>query len=187
MNVAIIVARDLWDGIGLNGAMPWRLPTDLKRFRYITNGSALIMGRVTYETLAQRALPNRAQVVISSSEETRKRYGKDVYTASTLWEAVEKARKAAKWLGRDDEIYIAGGAAIYNLAMDAGIVNKVYLTTVQGEYLCDTHWKWKPTNEWTRTEHEVVHARGADTNDMIFCTWVNESASTLSHSTLYAA
>jgi len=69
--IAIIVAMDLNRGIGLKGDMPWRLSADLKRFKSLTMGHPVIMGRRTFESLPKGALPGRTNIVISSSPSFR--------------------------------------------------------------------------------------------------------------------
>jgi len=68
MSIATIWCRNKDDVVGINNDLPWKIPSDLKRFRRLTNGKTLILGRKTYESLPNRTLPNRKLLVITSNK-----------------------------------------------------------------------------------------------------------------------
>jgi len=103
--------------IGRGNALPWKLRSDLQRFKRITMGHALIMGRKTYESIG-RPLPGRQTIVLSRSQETRFE-GVDV--ATTLDDALEMVQK-------DTHAFVVGGAEIYRLAMPR--ITRLYLTRI---------------------------------------------------------
>lgn len=109
-------SKSLWheNVIGVNGNLPWHYPEDLQHFKQKTSGKVVVMGRITWESLGCRALPNRDNVVISRSEVE----GVDHY------DSVEKAFQSyAK-----REIWVIGGAQIYRLALP--YLHKLYVTYI---------------------------------------------------------
>ena len=121
--------------IGSGTALPWRLPRDMKRFKQLTMGHTVVMGRTTYETL-DGPLPGRRNVVLS--RDPRRSYeGADVVT--TLDDALSLA-------GDDDEVFVAGGAEIYRLALPHA--DRIYLTVVHAEVAGDTLFPPFDESEW---------------------------------------
>lgn len=153
-------------GIGKNGKIPWHIPEDLKRFRQITSGYPVIMGRKTFESIG-RPLPNRTNIVITHSAGlARPRLArlKGCIVAYSLEDAIEKARKPevlrVKHLGgvtattpRGDELFIIGGGQIYAQAID--LADKLYLTIVEGTYDADTFFP--DYSEFTKVISEEKH------------------------------
>ena len=150
-NIALIAALDRRHAIGRGNALPWHLPADLKRFKTLTMGHHLLMGRRTWESIG-RPLPGRTTVVVS-------RGGVEVpagvLTAASLEEAVKLAAAAG-----DDEAFVAGGAELYRRALPRA--DRLYLTRVlapvQGDVLFPA---WNPA-EWRLIERRDL-AAGADT------------------------
>ena len=103
-----MVAFDENRVIGKNNALIWHLPADLKRFKALTTGHVIIMGRKTYESIG-RPLPNRTTVVISRQQDLK-------IEGVILAHSVEEAILKAKSISRDD-IFIVGGAEIYQLSL----------------------------------------------------------------------
>ena len=128
MKVSIIVAVDKKRGIGKDGKMPWNIPEDLKMFRQVTMGHPVIMGRKTFESMGKR-LPGRTNIVISKDPNLKIT---DCKIATSLEDAIEIAREA---LG-STEAFVIGGGQIFSQAIN--IVDKIYLTLVEGEYQVDT-------------------------------------------------
>ena len=120
--------------IGRDGDLPWRMSDDLRRFKRLTMGHHIVMGRKTFESIG-RTLPGRTSVVISRSA----RYGEpSVRVARSLDEALTIATG-------DREVFITGGARIYALAMP--LIERVYLTRIHAELEGDTFF---PEVDWTR-------------------------------------
>jgi dihydrofolate reductase len=104
----ILVAFDENRVIGKNNALIWHIPADLKRFKALTTGHVIIMGRKTFESIG-RPLPNRTTVVISRQQDLK-------IEGVILAHSVEEAILKAKSISRDD-IFIVGGAEIYQLSL----------------------------------------------------------------------
>lgn len=149
MRISIVVALDQKRGIGKNNDLLFRIPEDLKRFRELTDGRPIIMGRKTFESIG-RVLPNRTNIIITRDKNFK---ATGTIIVHSLEEALEKARNVilskAKDLGdssshhrltqndiRSQEIFIIGGGQIFEQALP--LVQKLYLTLVEGDYGADT-------------------------------------------------
>jgi len=115
--ISIIAAIASNRVIGRNGGLPWHLPADLRRFREITAGHAVIMGRKTFESIG-RPLPDRVNIVISRQSG----YGADgIVVAGSLQAAIALA-------AGEDEVFICGGGEIYQKALS--LADRIYLTVL---------------------------------------------------------
>ncbi|MBI2020803.1 dihydrofolate reductase [Candidatus Daviesbacteria bacterium] len=114
--------------IGQKGKLPWYIPNELKRFKEITMGHPIIMGRKTHESIG-RVLPGRTNIVITSQEN---------YSAPGCKVAhnLDEALRLATLAQGNDEIFVIGGGQIYEQAMQ--VTNKLYLTYVDKEIEGDT-------------------------------------------------
>ena len=140
--VSLIVAYDRNKLIGKDGKMPWFIDGELRRFRELTTGNVVIMGRKTIEAIG-KPLPNRVNIVISRD----KNYDGCIM-ARSFDEAMEKARETG--LG----IYITGGSTVYAPAID--IVDKMYITEIDAEYEGDTYFPDFDENDFIRTVDEEI-------------------------------
>lgn len=122
--VAIIVAVAARHAIGAAGSIPFRISGDMKRFREITMGKPIIMGRRTFESLPKGALPGRRNIVVTRQTDYRP---EGAETASSLEAAIALAAQSAP-----DEIMVIGGGEIYAQAL--GGTNRIYLTEVSADY-----------------------------------------------------
>ena len=111
--------------LGLNGRLIFHIPMDLKRFKEITSGHTIIMGRKTFESIGM-PLPNRTNIVITHDDEY---FAEGATIANSLDEALQLAEG-------DGEIFIIGGGEIYKEAI--GKAHKLYLTIVEGNPEADT-------------------------------------------------
>ncbi|HVT45317.1 MAG TPA: dihydrofolate reductase [Thermoanaerobaculia bacterium] len=118
--ISIIVAVSDNGVIGRDNALPWRLSADLKRFKRITMGHHLVMGRKTFESIG-RPLPGRTTIVVSRQPSLR---AEGAIVAPSLDAAIAAA-------GDDEEIFIAGGAEIYRQAIEKA--GRIYLTRVHAQ------------------------------------------------------
>jgi dihydrofolate reductase len=119
MLISIIVAMDEQRGIGKEGYLPWHLSADLKRFKHLTMGHHLIMGRKTYESIG-RPLPGRTMIVITRN----RRYAAE----GCLIAASLKAALAIAEQRGETEAFIAGGGQVFSQAL--AIADRIYLTQV---------------------------------------------------------
>ena len=138
--VALIVARDRAGVIGANGRLPWHLPADLRRFRALTMGKPLLMGRRTYESIG-RPLPGRRSIVLSRDPRF---CAPGCEVAHSLDEALERAAAAGV------EIMIGGGAELYRQALP--LAGRVYLTQVQAHCRGGLRFPPLPPAEWREVE-----------------------------------
>jgi len=142
--ISIIVAvSDDW-GIGLNNDLLWNLPEDLKRFRSLTIGNTIVMGKRTWESLPKRPLPGRINVVITDNPgETFE----GAVTAYSIEDAIQKCSS-------EGEVFIIGGGSIYRQFMP--IADRLYITHVHKKTQADVFfpvidpvvWKVVATEEF---------------------------------------
>ena len=140
-SLALVVAMTPDRVIGLDGDMPWHIPEDLRHFRRVTMGHAIIMGRKTHESIG-RPLPKRRNIVITRSRE-RAFEGCDV--AHSLDEAIALARA-----GGDDEPRVVGGGAIYTMALP--LATKLFLTEVDLDVAGDTFFPAYDPDSWREVD-----------------------------------
>ncbi|MBP5247748.1 MAG: dihydrofolate reductase [Fibrobacter sp.] len=119
MKISVIVAVSENDVIGKDGHLPWRLSQDLKRFKAITTGHHIVLGRKNYEDIG-RPLPNRVNLVLSRNANFE---APGCVVVPSLEQAFEIARKSG-----EEELFIIGGAHVYECAMP--MATKLYLTRV---------------------------------------------------------
>jgi dihydrofolate reductase len=125
--ISIIVAVDEKRGIGKNNDLLVKIPADLKRFKEITSGHPIVMGRKTFESIG-RVLPNRTNIIITRDPE----YKEDgAVVVHSLDEAIEQAKSASG----SSEIFIIGGGQIFEQALP--MTDRIYLTLVKGDYEAD--------------------------------------------------
>ena len=136
--------------IGYQNQLLYAIPSDMTRFRMLTTGHTIIMGRKTFESLPNGALPNRRNIVISKTREQIA--GCEVF--GSLEEALEARKEAA-----EDECFIIGGASIYEQALP--FADKLYLTIVEKEpEAADTFFPEINPAEWKVTEKEMRNENG---------------------------
>lgn len=131
MSVSLIVAMDENRLIGNKNALPWHFKEDLKFFKRTTSGHTVAMGRKTFESIRDALggpLPNRKNVVFSRRVES--------IEGAHVVRDVEAYMKAAA--GKDEEIFVIGGAKIYALALP--YAKRLYITHVEGAYVGDTYF-----------------------------------------------
>jgi dihydrofolate reductase len=151
----IIVAVSRNGIIGRDGDMPWRLSTDLKRFKAMTLGKPVVMGRKTYDSIG-KPLPGRPHVVISRQAVIDH---PDVQMAHSLAEALAIAEDLARKKG-EDEICILGGGEIYRQAI--GLADRMCVTHVETEVDGDTAFPAIDPALWAAVESTEVAAGEKD-------------------------
>ncbi|MFK7769920.1 MAG: dihydrofolate reductase [Mariniblastus sp.] len=145
--LSMIVAASENDVIGVDGDLPWRLSADLKRFKKLTMGHHIIMGRKTFDSIG-RLLPGRTTVIVT-------RQNNFVFDGAKVVNSIEEAVEACFAPNDDGQVdecpFITGGAEIYRLALP--LVTEIQLTRVHTEIEGDTvlpeiNWsQWKLTNQ----------------------------------------
>jgi len=156
-NISIIVAIAENRAIGKDNKLLWHVSEDLKRFKKLTTGHTLIMGRKTFESL-QKFLAGRRIIVLTRDREFNPG---NAETAHSLDQAVSLTEG-------EQEIFIAGGAEIYALALSRGIVDTVYLTVIHQDFDGDTWFPEFPDEEWELQSREDHNAGEKNPFDFSF-------------------
>ena len=125
--------------IGRGGELPWHISADLRRFKKITTGHTIIMGRKTYESIG-RPLPKRRSIVISRNPS---------YAPSGV-EVANSLTRALEMSADEDEVFIIGGSSIYDAALP--FADRLLVTQVQGRPDGDTFFPEFDSNHWRVTE-----------------------------------
>ena len=151
MRLSLIVAMAKNRTIGLDGAMPWHIPEDLKFFKRVTMGHPVIMGRKTYQSIGA-ALPGRTNIVVTRNKDFE---AADADVVHDLSEALTKA-KATEELRRPDggreEIFVIGGADIYGQALPEA--QRIYMTEVHQDIPGDAFFPELAEGEWKETDRQ---------------------------------
>lgn len=155
MIVSIIVAVSENGVIGVDNTLPWHLGADLKRFKSITTGHTIVMGRKTYDSIG-RPLPNRRNVILSRSVS-------DVEGCEVI-SSVDDIDKLG--LADDDELIVIGGASVYSQFMDRA--DRLYLTVVHASVQGDAFFPEFDKNQWVETFSERHEADEKNDHDFSF-------------------
>jgi dihydrofolate reductase len=149
MRISLIAAVAENSIIGRGGQLPWRLSDDLRRFKQLSMGHTIIMGRRTWESIG-RALPGRRTVVVTRQDSYH--IGDDDVKIATSLDAALKLAAAAG----DDEAFIVGGAELYRESLSRA--NRLYLTRVCAAVEGDTSFPEIEWNNWQLVESEDYDA-----------------------------
>ena len=139
--LSIIVAKASNNVIGKNNSLIWHLPEDLKRFKELTTGHTIIMGRRTFESLG-RVLPNRKHVILCNDMQM------DVEDERI--EILEDISMLDKYINSEEENFVIGGATIYRLLMP--YASKMYITEIDQEFDGDVSFPEINKEEWDIVE-----------------------------------
>ena len=161
-DIAIVVAIAKNGVIGVDGDLPWKLSSDLKRFKRDTMGKPIIMGRKTWETIG-RALPGRANIVVTRNADYEAP-GADVVTS--LADAIRLANEYAEQAGDVSEICLIGGGQLYSEAID--LADRMYVTHVMAEPEGDTWFPEIKQSEWKPVLREEFPAGEKDSIDTLY-------------------
>jgi len=137
--MALVVAMDEQGVIGVDNGLPWRLPADLKHFKSITLGKAVVMGRKTHESIG-RPLPGRTNIVVTRS---RGYQAEGCRIAHDIAEALALARDS-------EQIMVIGGGVLYEACLP--LAQRIYLTRVHHSFSGDTRFPALKPQAWRQTE-----------------------------------
>ncbi len=157
--ISLIVATSANGVIGRSGELPWHLSDDLKRFKQLTLGKPIVMGRKTFESIG-RALPGRQNIVLTRQSEF-------VADACDVVSSVDAAIATA---GDTGEVMVIGGSEIYKLFLP--LVERIYMTRVHIDVDGDARFPELDDQQWQETKRE--HHDADDSNDYEFTTSVLE-------------
>lgn len=135
-DIVIIAAMDEGGAIGNRGGLLCHLSADLRHFKQLTTGHAVIMGRKTFESLPNGALPNRRNIVLSTNPDA-------VYEGCETFNSLDAALDAC---ASEDEVFVIGGGAIYALAMEKA--SRLEITHISARFEADTYFPKIEASEW---------------------------------------
>lgn len=134
-NIVLIYARAANGAIGFEGQLPWRLPADLKRFKSLTLGKPMVMGRKTFESLPG-ILPGRRHIVLTRREIWASENGSE---GAEVARSVEEALALARTGNETGEISVVGGSAIYDVFRP--LAQRIEVTEIHADFKGDTFMK----------------------------------------------
>jgi dihydrofolate reductase len=143
MKISLIVAMASNRVIGLNNQMPWHLSADLKKFKKITMGAPILMGRKTYESIG-RPLPGRTNIIISRNP-TYSQPG------CLVFNDIDKALASC---GDVEEVFVIGGSDFYKSMLP--VADTLYLTQIDQEFPGDTFFPEFDPDQWIEVEREDI-------------------------------
>jgi dihydrofolate reductase len=143
MSFSIIVAVDDNNAIGRNNELLWHIPDDMKRFKQITTGHRVIMGRNTYLSLPVRPLKNRTNIVISDRPDEQ-------FEGCLMARSIEEAVALCP---EEDECFVIGGGMVYRQFLP--VADKLYLTRVYKAFEADTYFPEISQDEWEEASWEL--------------------------------
>lgn len=154
LSIIVAIAKD--GVIGLNNTLPWHLPEDLRRFKALTMGHHIIMGRKTYESLG-RLLPGRTTVIVTRNKTYK------VGGALT----VHSLESALKLCSADVEPFLIGGAELYKNGLERA--TKLYITQVHAEFVGDAFFPEVDFDDWQLIEKkDHISTSGLEYSDLIY-------------------
>jgi dihydrofolate reductase len=156
--ISLIVAASTNNVIGVAGGLPWHLSDDLKRFKALTMGKPIIMGRKTYESIG-RALPGRQNIVIT----TQNKYAAD---GCDVVASVDEAIAVA---GDADEVMVIGGGEIYRQFLP--LADRIHMTRVDVDVAGDTGFPEISDEVWREVAREEHRADDANDHDFTIVTY----------------
>ena len=157
MRVSIIVAMDKNNLIGASNQIPWRIPGELRRFREITMGKPIIMGRKTHESIG-KPLDGRLNIVLTKNKEISFR---GVHCYSNLEDIFNS-------LKNEKEVFVIGGSQIYEITLP--FANRLYITMINREYSGDTWFPEIDFSKWKIIERNRIMEKTTKTeyNNIIY-------------------
>ncbi|MEE2819658.1 MAG: dihydrofolate reductase [Planctomycetota bacterium] len=158
----LVVAITENNVIGLDGDMPWHLPADLKHFKDLTSGHAVLMGRKTYDSIG-KPLPNRLNLVITRSSEFKA-------DGVTVVRSVDEAIAIAK----DTQLFVIGGSEIYALAME--YVKVMHVTRIHASIEGDTFFPTLNASDWNLLSTENRPSDEKNPIELTFEEWAHSTS-----------
>ncbi|MPQ45621.1 dihydrofolate reductase [Marinifilum sp. N1E240] len=141
MKLSIIVAASRNNVIGRDNQLIWRLSADLKRFKALTTGHTIIMGRKTFDSIG-KPLPNRTSIIITKQEDYK-------MEGCIVVHSLEEALQAVT---NDEKVFIIGGGTIYKEAIDKA--DELFLTLVHAEFEGDTYFPEIKNETWESVDRK---------------------------------
>ncbi|WP_435261379.1 dihydrofolate reductase [Tenacibaculum sp. nBUS_03] len=161
--ITIIAAIGKNNELGKGNDLIWHLPADLKRFKKVTSGHHIIMGRNTFESIG-KPLPNRTTIIITRN----KAYTKEgCLIVNSIEEAIELSKN-------NSEVFIIGGAQIYKQALESNLVDKLDITLVHENFEADVYFPKIDSSVWKEVSREDFIADEKNKYDYSFVSYVKK-------------
>ncbi|MDG2194918.1 MAG: dihydrofolate reductase [Polaribacter sp.] len=158
--ITLIAAIATNNALGKDNDLIWHLPADLKRFKKVTSGHHILMGRNTFESIG-KPLPNRTAVIITRNKDY-------VFEGCLVVNSIEKAIEVAK---EDTEVFIIGGAQVYQQAMALDLVDQLDITLVHKAFDADVFFPEIDLKVWEETAREDCKSDENNKYDYSFLTY----------------
>jgi dihydrofolate reductase len=158
--ITIIAAIAKNNALGKDNDLIWRLPADLKRFKKVTSGHHILMGRNTFESIG-KPLPNRTSVIITRNNTYFK---EGCLIANSIEEAIELAKE-------EEHVFIIGGAQIYQQAIERDLVDQLDITLVHQEFEADVFFPDIDKKIWKEVSREDFKADEKNKYDFSFISY----------------
>jgi|TARA_B110000908_G_scaffold161228_1_gene205295 dihydrofolate reductase len=157
--ITLIAAISTNNALGKDNDLIWRLPADLKRFKKVTSGHHIIMGRNTFESIG-KPLPNRTSVIITRNNNYKK---EGCLIANSIEEAIACTE------GKD--AFIIGGAQVYKQALENNLIDQLDITKVHQEFEADVFFPEIDLNTWKEISREDFQADEKNAHDYSFISY----------------
>jgi dihydrofolate reductase len=178
--ISIIVARDKQRVIGKSGDLPWNIPADLRRFKEITSGNVVVMGRGTYESIG-RPLPNRTNIVITGKESLKD--SENLFFRNNYEDAIILATQIAS--EENCKIYVIGGSSVYAEAISDPKVDELLVTLINHEFEGDRFFPFTSPSDWELLEVEKNDTNTPDSYELAFLRYKRREKGTVPESIFY--
>jgi dihydrofolate reductase len=153
--IALVAAMSENRVIGRDNSLPWHLPADLKHFKRLTTGHAVIMGRKTFESMG-KPLPNRTNIIVTRDREYS-------VAEATIANSLDEALQCA---GQEQEIFILGGGELFRAALP--MANRMYLTLIHAHINGDVHFPEFDETQWMLISDDYRPADAENPHAMSF-------------------
>tara|TARA_B110000091_G_scaffold120858_1_gene130148 strand:+ start:1470 stop:1955 length:486 start_codon:yes stop_codon:yes gene_type:complete len=157
--ITLIAAISTNNALGKDNDLIWRLPADLKRFKKVTSGHHILMGRNTFESIG-KPLPNRTSVIITRNDDYKK---EGCFIASSIEEAIA--------FTEGEDAFIIGGAQVYKQALENNYVDQLDITRVHKEFEADVFFPEIDRNIWKEISREDFQADEKNVYDYSFISY----------------
>ncbi len=162
LSIVVAVAKN--NVIGKDNKLIWHLPEDLKRFKKLTTGKTIIMGRKTFESLG-KVLPNRKHIVITKNN--------DFKIDNPMVEVINNINELDKYINSNEEHFVIGGASIYKILLP--YTNKMYITRIYEQFEGDTFFPEIDENEWKAIERSKGLKNEENPYDYEYITYIRKN------------
>ena len=152
MIISLIAAMGKNRVIGNKGKLPWHMPADLKYYKDKIRGKTIVMGRKTFESMGNKPLPNRANIILTMDQNYK-------VDGAIVIHSADEALKEAEKISPDQELMVIGGSEIYKEFLPRA--NRIYLTIIEGEFEGDAFFPKYDITEWKEISYEE-HERNAE-------------------------